>query len=500
MTFDLMVSMAAVEYPVIVDGGVVFLGYDTVLVPTAVSKKGDAAQFHLITHPGTQYAGNGHDRMASGTRGQLNPYKVDLGKRMNTTDAQQFRSMRCFLGWCEVAHVNLGTKHLPARVHYSGGRETPRSLALDGYDAMMQLSAGGIGPLSATLGLQANFQYMTHRRQFTPFGGFSSLLRSTASDLAVLYDASQQRGWLVPKLSLLLHMCHAYALSCADNPVDNVPFVPSHADAAELISQLESLGERSVLGSHKSTDGNGCENNKAALVSPETTLLFRQLLLGLNSNLLSTVAATQPSEGKHLHAFEFMDVVTTPGRGSCMRKLDLLPGGRAWVDVVNAVDCVVVCADIGNVITPAALANILSPRRSRKCDVLPQKQDCLAATVPCLARLAHRKGLKGGSLLLDAAVDIGSNGNTNEDLKDTSFSPRVEVSDETFWGLRGDPFRACQHDGSETHSCWERKDLFQKLKTAPERRIQMRLSIRRERGPPVRSSVEIPLYGAVVFR
>ncbi|KAK4103337.1 hypothetical protein N658DRAFT_309417 [Parathielavia hyrcaniae] len=300
MSFDLMVSLAAVKYPLVINGGVVLIGYESALVPLTISDRGDAAQFHLVVHNGDENT-------------LFNPYKADLGQRLLTLDAKQFRSMRCFLGWCPAAQLNLGTRHLPALVQYSRARETSKSAFLDGFETLIQLGLNPAGPFSATLGVQANYKYISHRRHFTPFKGYCNLLRDTAAKTVAVYDVAKRRGWLVPMLSFLLHMAHAFVLDSPDAPPDNVPSVDGHADAAELIPLLEHLGEQPVYGNMQAN------MNGRAAGAPDHNLLFRQLLLGLRTNLLSTIEATKLSAHNTLHGFEFMDVVTAPDRGACIR-------------------------------------------------------------------------------------------------------------------------------------------------------------------------------------
>ncbi|KAI3319500.1 hypothetical protein HD806DRAFT_525486 [Xylariaceae sp. AK1471] len=404
--FQMMITLAAVEFPLIVDGGIIFIGYETVLVP--VSIKDDVAQFHLFTSD----------------NGQINPYTMDLGTRLKTEDFQQFPGFRCFLGWCQFAQINLGTRALPADVKYSRGREKDKSLQLNGFSVLSQLGASA--PLTAILGVQANFEYASHRRQFTPAGSYYKLLRDTALELAIIYDSSKKQCWLVPKLSLLMHMCQAYA-SQVVAPRNNDKFVNGHADATELIKDLEPLGDNLVFGGQ--VDG----------------FRFRQLILGLNINLLTTVKAIQKSSSGKLYGFEFMDVVSSPGRGTCMKSFHISSPGRNWLDLVNVVDAVVVCSNIGAVITAIPSNSGTAPvslRNNPICNGLPEGLDYLAATVPCLNRLVGRQGSK---------------------LTPNSGSERIMASKQCFWNIKGDPFKPCSHDPNSPDSCWMRPDLTQKL-------------------------------------
>ncbi|KAF7508565.1 hypothetical protein GJ744_009114 [Endocarpon pusillum] len=428
-SFDLMISLAAAEFHLIIEGGLVFIGYQAVLFPTAI--QGDCAQFHLITS----------------NDGQINPYTLDLGKRVLTDDPFQFKAMRCFLGWCEAAQINLGTKQLPATFKYSGGRNQGESLQLDGYSMLAQVGASA--PLSAVLGLQTNFKYTSHRRQFTPLRNYCKLLQNTSRELAIVYDAAQRRCWLVPKLSLLLHMSQAYTFGCVGVPDGRVPYVEPHADAVGVIQILEPLGDTLISGG---------QSDK---------FLFRELMLGLNTNLLGTVASTRKSSGKWLYGFEFMDVVTEPGRGTCMKRLDILSLGKNWLDIVNAVDAVVVCSELGEAITAVEG----SARKSPKCNVLPKDLDYLAATLPCLARLAERRG---GEV--------------------SARSHHINIAENTLWKFSGDPFQECQHNNTSNETCWRRSDLVQRL--VSERYFGLPVSVHAPNPLPM---IPMPVSGAVVF-
>lgn len=138
MSFDFMISLAAVEYPLVVDHGVILVGYETLLVPVDVYDSG-TAQFHLITATHTSEDGNTSNEPPG-------PFTAELGRRVLTTDIEQFRSMRCFLGWCEAAQVNLGAKHLPALIGYSGGRDKEKSKVLDGYAGLVQIGVTPVSP------------------------------------------------------------------------------------------------------------------------------------------------------------------------------------------------------------------------------------------------------------------------------------------------------------------------------------------------------------------
>jgi hypothetical protein len=91
------------EYPVIVNEGVILAGYQTLLVPTQIAP--EFVQFHLEVNQ----------------TGQMNPFTVTYGSRALIIDYLAFKSMRCYIGWCEAAHIMLGTQFCSGYdVKYSG--------------------------------------------------------------------------------------------------------------------------------------------------------------------------------------------------------------------------------------------------------------------------------------------------------------------------------------------------------------------------------------------
>jgi hypothetical protein len=431
VSFDLMIFLAAAEFQPIVNGGIVFIGYRTLLFPTAIHE--NSAQFHLLATE----------------KGQINPYLQEYGSRIMTENTSQFTKMRCFLGWCEDARVNLGTERLTPSIKSSGADNKKRTTSLDGFATTMQ--AGLPSPVQALFGLQANFRVVSHRLRFPPPENYAQLLEETARETALIYDSSERRGWLVPKLSLLLHMGQAYATRCGW-PKGRVPLVGPHSDAATLITHLEPLGETAVGGHGKGA------------------FLFRHLLLGLNTNLLKTRVSVRQSGGKNLYGYELTDIITNPGRGSCMKEIRLgKQGSKAWIDIANEVDALVVCAGLGDAITAADEART----RNKQCSRVPPARDYLAATINCLKILVESRG---GALEGDLQAQM------------------LQISDESFWDLSSNPFSICNHSSSPG-GCWESTEVFQRLASRKFTGLRRILG----RTQPPSTSIKIPASGAVVF-
>jgi hypothetical protein len=394
-SFDLLLSLAAIEFCCTIDGGVVFVGYRTLIYPTAI--EGDCAQFHVLTC----------------NEDQIDPFTTKYENRHLIEDWKQFRAKRCFLGWCTYAGINLGTDRISAStIRYTGAPEKEKSRQPEGYTGMSQI--GISSPFTFMLGLEKNFKYDSHKVHHTPINNYTRLLHDAAKEPAMFYDSGSKRCWLVPKLSLMLHMSQAYAVNNGGLLQNDPPFVHTHADAFELIHHFTPLGDIILM------------------ADDDANFLFRHLLHRINLNLLQARRATKASNKKVLYGFEFMDLVTEPDRGSCMKELQLQPAGKTWSALANAVGTIVVCKNAGDVIT-----SISGPAQ---CRTIPEGHDYLAAPLDLLEILAKRRG-------------------------DSIFKGPGEINlgHRAMWDITSNPFTPCTHRDNDKASCWEKDEVWQGL-------------------------------------
>ena len=82
--------------------------------------------------------------------------------------------------------------------------------------------------------------------------------------------------------------------------------------------------------------------------------------------------------GCTLYGFEYNDIVLSLGRYVYAKKLEISSSGKAWIPIVNEADTFVICADIGDLITPSASD---APYVSTKCNSMPENMNFLVATV-----------------------------------------------------------------------------------------------------------------------
>jgi hypothetical protein len=124
-------------------------------------------------------------------------------------DIKAFLNGRHFLGWLTRAQVKLGTEE-PSNRSSGAKMENNRGLQL-GEEISATLS---IKP--PWIGINIGAKFVIPRAQMQRFENyqmdFEQLLERSASTAALYYDCSTGTGWVVPELSLLLHVVCAHLL------------------------------------------------------------------------------------------------------------------------------------------------------------------------------------------------------------------------------------------------------------------------------------------------
>lgn len=203
-------------------------------------------------------------------------------------------------------------------------------------------------------------------------------------------------------------------------------------------------------------------------------LSLYQLMCGLNTNLLRTVRTVRtvkPSGSRRLYGFEYRELIDEPGRGSCMKELDLGLSSKVWIEIANTADVVLVCAGLGDAIT----ATDKPVKWNQQCGKVPQGQDYLTATTSCLKAIFERKS--------------GA-------LNNTLAARQLKISDEWRWNVFESPFLFCSHHGSHgSGDCWKNTRMIQHLDPQPSL-LRKLLGIYAK---PASTSITITDSGAVVF-
>ncbi|VUC32673.1 unnamed protein product [Clonostachys rosea] len=296
-----------------------------------------------------------------------------MARAYNGILSMQMKS-RCFLGWSELANIALGTKTLCEQNKLRASCNTldqHQVLRPEGFEAGVQ-AAITLTPIFNTAP-KAAFSWVFHSttQHFSASRIYTQALNLGRRKTALVLDSRTKQAWLVPFLSLALHLCQRYWQHVGGPSSSSpIPFADLETDGAQAaFSALSGMGNLIVFG----TEGEG-----------ET---LGSLFSRINSNLLQTQRTREPSKDRHIFASELLDLVTEPSKGSPLKKIDIPKTARAWLPLVEKVDCVGVCDNLGLAIQPA------NPRgRTCSCYELPKGKFYLAAHMRCLDQLAENSG------------------------------------------------------------------------------------------------------------
>lgn len=401
MSFSMMATLAAAESFVRIDGlsepdeksteslgGYVLAGFRTALVPTGISEDGKAIQWHLETSA---------DEM-------IDPWDLEGTKEqwLRTDDLSLLQGAKCFLGWYKNAYILLGTNQLTEMPRWSGSRrQKHRSLHL----AAVSLGAA-IGPSSPLQGGPAanmTFNYVNNVQTFEPSREYARALDYERRKTALVVDYSEKRGYLVPKLSFLLHLCRIEACRAQDHnvlPHSSVPpAIPSTDGSRAAFEVFRVHGEKTVIGMDNDQD--------------RTTL--RQLFLQISFDLARSAQFREaPRRGTLLqhtkiYPTELLGLLERPDNGIPLSEVSDPLLDDSWACLAKLADAVCVCNNLGTVIRPVAedSVGLAADPSECECHELPGQRYLLAAHMWCLARILERMDRNIDGLRSEGELDFG---------------------------------------------------------------------------------------------
>ena len=449
VSLELMIEMAAIDAVVQVDEGVVLIGYRTALIP--IKSKGNCIQFHLEVS----------------ACGPINPYELECLREdsgqfiMYEKNVRNFKNMRCFVGWCNSAMINLGTNKLPDNREYSRARGKQKVIVWDGISVTAQ--AVSAAPLQAGAAFGMTGRFKPTQLRFPRSESYTQTLKDMANHTALVIDAEEKRSWLVPKLSLVLHMCHMWlrdgiaSESLHSFDENAIPLIEPHWSGSAISQLLEGKGDNRICG------------------QGSDTILLRHLLLGININLQNSKANTEKPSGNVLYGYEIMAMIQQPEAGGEIKQIRVTTQGKSWLPLIQHVDAVAVGSNLGSIIT----ATPVKSRVCERCNVMPIGLHLMAAAMGPWTVIAHRKSVKEENLHTEVLQ-----------LGEGHFHDQFWVR---AWQLSGRPFEPCVHDAGCGESCWSQEHRFQQIAN---RVVWSRLQTNQQ----VQSQLKaLPKRGALVF-
>ena len=369
----LMATLAGIRTAVEFRGGLILRGLSTALIPLRMIWRENAIQWHLAT------TNTRNDAVITGLLENLDGY-------FKVQNVQQLWARKAYLGWCSVATVRLGTQEARYQdVTWSDPSKVRRHIEFSGFSLSLGSSGLGFGGPTGT----ANF--VIPRAQRTHFmdveNQLKDRLKHSIARPVIVYDTSDQRGWMIPIVCLMLYMVHLRVRKLPKPPEasqDGLAPIPYSRVDKEAAHEAYEILTRYMEPDSASTLGNSEKWN-------DTLALFYIALdtfFGKSKELSSTSSASRSSD---ISGFELMDAVfaENPFRYNS-RQVQRNSGG--WAQLGDTVG-ILFCKGIGDAIVPGARANKLC----RPWSSVPARFDYLGAYVPCVIEVLSRQGNHKGS-------------------------------------------------------------------------------------------------------
>ena len=376
IALGVMMHLSGVNRIADVDEKILLVGTLTTLVPTALLGN-KSVQWHLIVDP--------RQRRFSSQHAMPKSEFVRAFKSFGSDEfLHEMSTWRHFLGWCGDVKVTLGTDPSNGGTYpptgYTGSPECLRRIDLSSLNG--SIGSSGLGFFGGNLG---GAWSVSSARQ-NPFANhvqrFESLLSTARRQLSIIYDTIEQRAWLVPVLSVILHMIHLRVKR--DDQEVAIPYAEASWDGGRAAYET-------IMGSRELPIGP--QDPKRAY---ELQDVVEDVWIAL-SNLPSKPASRpfyKPSLKTTLFGYEFMDVAL---RGPPIRlKRAAVANAGGWTRLTREIEIVLFCKGLGDLITPKHTESMACPFWR----TVPKYKGYLCATVHCLRLLSERAGADGASHVL----------------------------------------------------------------------------------------------------
>ncbi|KAJ4161615.1 uncharacterized protein LMH87_007645 [Akanthomyces muscarius] len=372
--FDIMVDLAAVDYPVEYARGIALRGFNTLLVVTAkwVTASGTAIQWHFVDSSGgislSEYADN--ERYHIWKVGEEPPPQLETIRE----------AIRTFIGWGDTYQIQLSAVN-HSNVAVTGLDKASRKLVLKtiGFNT-------ALGRSPVTAGVTATFEVQEGTVMHSRETEFHEMIARSNTTPVLLYAPDEERGWLVPQLSVLESMALINIGRYGSS--DRLP--PASLDLKDTRTRLlEHLRDPTLRRLLDDGDGDRAERN---------TFRLRELLYDLAQGL-----EWAEGQARHQHRWsparllgedtiyglEFYKL-TMRDKEHHVKQCPVRRPHGGWVQLLNngAIKGVLFCKGLGEVIVRDSTCPF--------CRNVPREHNYLAAVISCLEYLTQHDRLPSG--------------------------------------------------------------------------------------------------------
>lgn len=373
LSFEVMITLAGVMYPLEYADGMVLKGPSTILIPTALvpmtlvptARSSNSVQWHFISgvpdKPLTLNCITDH---------------VSDSDWFKTWDFDLLRTARTFLGYCKKAEIHLGVSESSyGNIERSNAKcerplpEISRKISLPLGISFMGVQAA----ISTSIIFPKGLQVTTRSASLS----FNNQLNRARHQPLLLYDTEDKRGWLVPELSVILHIALAWASKQHDHSdtLNRIPRATVSDDGGEAAYDAIRRGQEIKLPT--GLDG-------TPQFFPD---LIKNFMTALDSRKELVIEREKTSNRKRssLRGWEFIDIVNFK-YFSKREEVAIDPSSGGNWDLIAAENSELIVLfgkGFGEIIKPAKDENIC-----QSWNPIPKGNCYLTASSFCLENLA----------------------------------------------------------------------------------------------------------------
>ena len=375
--FPVLAVLARLDGPINYEEGIIFSGKSSMLFPSRLLEAGTGAiQWHLV----------GVDDAVC---------MVDILEKSNwvqSRDLEQLITSRSFLGYCKYAQVLAGTKNLLDK-SIVGESCIRRSTSTLEVRPEVSISTGftAKGIWNATLATKVVLTKGLRAQITGDEIDFRDRLHRTVQPPVLVFDTATQSAWLIPEISLILHIVHEYLkqdwVQTPRGPGVTLPYAEVASDGGNAAFHVivehghEELWKRQEDGKSK----------RFMDVISDYVKLFETIRKEVN---MKKAAAGRKFRQPRLLGWDFIDILAKDHL-FYERELSTDMGPRmAWWDIALNTDTLVVFgSNFGQLIRP-------DPERSLVCQSwspVPTNSSLLTASARCMMYLARKCDIRDTS-------------------------------------------------------------------------------------------------------
>lgn len=373
LPFQAMKLLGLIWHPCHYDGKVFLKGDETALLPIA-STSDNCIQWHFV-------------QTDEGDSESLWDLIKESGDVM--TDLSHIRNLsekRMFVGYWPNAEIHLGTRTSGFRsVELSGAQYNDKNRIILGDEITGTFGTSGMGFFTAEVSATVQLHQTANRRIMAAHKRIHDKIRNAKQALTLIYDVGTKRAWLVPELSVVLHMILVWASyqDQAEDVLDKMPYAMPHHHGGEAAYEAIKSAMGSELPAHIQTDEVNTFSHLLVEFFARITYIKDQQI------------GAKSRETKDLIGYEFKEICEFQEHIASKRATIDTTKSAGWPKLIASRPDIAVlfCSGLVDPIQP-------TPKEPDCCltwSEIPKEQYFLTASMPCVRQLSQQCG--GGDSL-----------------------------------------------------------------------------------------------------